>query len=337
MNRATTSAALAAILATAPLPSLAWGAAGHTLVSRAAAAALPDTLPAFLRTPAAVDEIAALGPELDRSKGAGKTHDADLDPGHYADIGDDGTIFGVALSALPANRAAYDTALRAAGQTQYRAGFLPYELIDGWQQLAKDFAIWRVDRAGEASATDATRARFAADRALRETLTLRDLGVWGHFVGDASQPLHCTVHFNGWGDYANPDGFTTSHSLHSQFEGAFVRAHATLAGVAAKMHPLQASSEPIATIVGRYLTATSAQVVPLYRLEKAGAFASASGDAVDFVDSRLADGASAFRDLIVDAWSASATMPVGYPNPVTPAEVESGAKPAPLETVGGTD
>jgi hypothetical protein len=311
-------------------PARAWGGAGHTLVSRAAALGLPDTLPPFVRSPAAVDEIAALGPELDRSKDAGRSHDADRDPGHYADIGDDGKIAGVVdPRSLPVSREAYDTTLRAAGTDQYKMGFLPFSIVDGWQQVAKDFAIWRVDRVGEEKSTDASdRAWFADDRALRETLTLRDIGVWGHFVGDGSQPLHVSVHYNGWGDFPNPNGYTTATTTHAAFEGAFVREHATLEAVRAKMRPLAENATPIAEAVGTYLEASASHVVPLYELEKHGDFANGTPAAVDFVDARLADGAAELRDLIVDAWDASATVKVGYPNGITPAEAEGGSVPA---------
>jgi hypothetical protein len=307
-------------------PVFAWGGAGHTLISRAGAASLPTLLPGFVRTPEAVNEIAALGPELDRSKDAGKSHDADRDPGHYADIGDDDTIGGIALTALPPTREGYDTALRAAGSDQYKMGFLPYSIVDGWQQVAKDFAIWRVDRVGEAKSTGAAdRAWFASDRELREVLTLRDIGVWSHYVGDASQPLHVSIHYNGWGNYPNPEGFTESKETHANFEGPFVREHATLAAVEAHMRAPAVSSDPISQQVAAYLAASASQVVPLYTIEKAGGFAAGTPAAVDFVDARLADGAAELRDLIVAAWNESATEKVGYPNAVTPAEAEGGA------------
>ena len=37
-------------------------------------------------------EIAVRGRELNRSKGAGKTHDAERDPGFYVDLGDNGEV-----------------------------------------------------------------------------------------------------------------------------------------------------------------------------------------------------------------------------------------------------
>ena len=47
---------------------------------------------------------------------------------------------------------------RAVGRTQYSAGYLPYSIVDGWQQLVKDLAYWRVDVAAtEAAAWSAPR------------------------------------------------------------------------------------------------------------------------------------------------------------------------------------
>ncbi|MGI8840105.1 MAG: hypothetical protein ACR2F8_04895 [Caulobacteraceae bacterium] len=172
--------------------ALAWGATGHRIIGRLAIETLPPDLPAFLRGPAAAQAVGELAREPDRWKGAGRMHDADRDPGHFLDLGDDGKVMGgPALAALPATREGYDTALRAVGADSWKAGWLPYSIIDGWQQLAKDFAYWRVDTAAARKVADAGhRAWFAADAAERQALILRDLGVLGHYVGDASQP--CT-------------------------------------------------------------------------------------------------------------------------------------------------
>ena len=109
--------------------SWAWGASGHEWISGVAIEKLPDSLPAFVRTPEAAAEIAILGRELDRSKGAGRTHDAERDPGHYVGLADDGKVMGVlSLKDLPSTREDYDTDLRKKGFTQYKAGYLPYSI-----------------------------------------------------------------------------------------------------------------------------------------------------------------------------------------------------------------
>ncbi|MCW5703289.1 MAG: hypothetical protein KIT82_11990 [Bradyrhizobium sp.] len=75
--------------------ALAWGAIGHEWVSGIAIEKLPEDVPAFVRAPEAAAEIAVMGRELDRSKGAGETHDKERDPGHYVDLTDDGKVEGV--------------------------------------------------------------------------------------------------------------------------------------------------------------------------------------------------------------------------------------------------
>ena len=156
-------------------PAFAWGATGHEYVSGVAAEMLPDEIPAFVRTPGAIADIAVLGRELDRSKGSGLTHDAERDPGHSIRVTDDGLVAGViALEKLPLTREAYDTELRVKGLTQYKAGYLPLAIVDGWQQLAKDFGYWRAAywRAAvvgaKAAASAADRAWFDEDRLRRE-------------------------------------------------------------------------------------------------------------------------------------------------------------------------
>jgi len=272
-------------------------------------------LPAFLRTPEVAAEIAVLGRELDRSKGSGKTHDAERDPGHYIDLDDEGSVFGVLpLSRLPPTREEYDTLLRQGGYTQYKAGYLPYAIIDGWLQLRKDFAYWRADVVGARTATDpAERAWFDLDRQRREKLIVRDLGVWSHYIGDASQPMHISIHFNGWGPYPNPRGFSTSSSLHAYFEGAFVRQFVDRTAVVAAVKPYRDCGCSIEERVRAYLLATQAQVVPLYELELTGAFKNATAEGRDFVVQRLAAGASELRDMITDAWNDSPNATVGYP------------------------
>lgn len=230
-------------------------------------------------------------------------------------LGDEGRLAGdLTLETLPPSREAYDTALRAAGSTQYKTGYLPYAIIDGWQQLVKDFAIWRADRIGAERAADpADRAWLRDDMARREALTVRDLGVWSHFVGDASMPMHVSVHYSGWGEYPNPQGFTDSKTLHVRFEAAFVARNLARDQVRAAMRRDADCRCTIQQRTAAYLGRTAVQVVPLYRFEKAGAFSAATPEAKQFAVLRLAAGASELRDMVVEAWRASEDASVGYP------------------------
>lgn len=309
--------ALALPLFVAPLgPVLGWGATGHEFVSGVAAEALPDEIPAFALTPEAVDEIAVLGRELDRSKGSGDPHDKERDPGHFVSLDNSGRVMGLMpLDEIPSTREAYDGALRAGSAfTQYSAGYLPLAIVDGWQQLVKDFAYWRAASVGARTAIDpADRDWFDTDRRRRERLVIRDLGVWSHFIGDASQPLHVSIHFDGWGPFDNPRGFSTRRGLHAQFEGAFVKANVRREAVKAAMASYRACGCPVQDRARTLMLASHAAVVPFYELEQKGAFVDGNEAGIAFATARLAESASVLRDMIVDAWRASADIGVGYP------------------------
>lgn len=313
-----------------------WGHTGHVEISRIAIEKLPEEIPFFLRNELAVVAIGELGPEADESRTTGivtgisstgsllttrTVHDADRDPGHFIDVDDTGVITGgvVPLMNLPATREAFDTEQRTGApvQTQYSGGYLPYEMLDGFQQLRKDFGMWRAFKAGLASAVKETdREYFRFHLALREQLIIRDLGYWSHFVADASQPLHVSIHFNGWGNFPNPSGFTTE-PIHAQFEGAFVHNFIDFRKVAAEVRPY--TDRGVTTIEQRvplYLEETLAQVIPTYQIALDTGkdnYQTAKPTEVAFVTARLAAGAAELRDEIVDAWHQSESIGVGSP------------------------
>jgi len=320
-TRVLAAALTAAFFATfPPMQAFGWGSTGHYLINRVATEQLPADLPAFMHSPAAVFEIATLGPEADRVKGSGETFDQDHDHGHFMDVKDDGSIAGsVSLSNLPPTREQFDTALRAAGSDQYKSGYVAYEIVDGYEHAVTDFAYWRIAAAAERAASTADdKSFFSAQRQLREAVALRDIGYWGHFVADASQPLHISVHYNGWNSgrddsYPNPLGYSNSHTIHARFETSLVAAVATDANITSLVPAYAPSSEPIISQVETYLKATLAGVPVVYKLENDGGIDGRSPAAKAFVLARLAAGATELRNLIAEAWSESATHPVGYP------------------------
>ncbi len=313
-------------------PAWAWGSKGHTIINHLAALGFAGRMPAFISSQSDVFEIAYLGPEMDRIKGSGSSWDDDEDPAHYVDLLDDGTVAGVVnASAMPKDREAYDTALRAAKTDQYRQGYLPYAILDGWEQLRQDFAYWRVDDFAAGRDPSAAHMRDVMQRVIAQ-----DLGVWGHFVGDGSQPLHVTVHFNGWGDFPNPGGFTQSHKTHSMFESAFVDRFVGEAQVE-RLVSLQSQlavpqdllpQTSVMRAIMSYLETSDRTVPQLYQIEKRGGFAGGSAEARTFAAERLAAGAMEMRDLAVWAWQDSAYAGVGYPA-VRVQDVLSGKAPWP--------
>lgn len=319
-------------------PADAWGATGHRLIGVAAMRGLSDELPGFLRTQQAISEIGELSREPDRTKGAGQPHDRERDTAHFVDLTDDGRVMtaaGPTLAELPELKSEYDALLLAADIKVNDAGYLPYAIMDGYQQLARDFATWRVLNAAEARETDpARRAWYREDRIRREALILRDIGYLSHFVGDGSQPHHLSIHYNGWDrNTPNPEGFTTSRQTHGNFEGAFTRRTARLDVVEAAMPAPALEGFEMRARVAAYLTTGVGQVIPFYRLEKAGGFVDADPRGAEFVTVRLAAGAAELRDLITLAWRDAGTQSIGWPA-VRVAEVEAGTADAWAAMVG---
>ena len=331
-------ATLAALLASIPIHAWAWGHTGHVEISLLAIEDLPPELPDFLRTWRSAREIGELGAEPDESKttglvtGASETgsirtaltvHDAERDPGHYIDVDDSGFVLGgtVALNALPATREAFDTAQRKAtmpsGQDQYSAGYLPYTIIDGFQQLRKDFGLWRALLVGlQTAENNSDREYFRFQLQLRQLIIVRDVGYWSHFVADGSQPMHVSVHYNGWGNYPNPNGYTTA-PIHAPFEGTFVRSFIDFNKVKGLVRPY--ADRGAATIEQRvplYLAETLSQVVPAYQAAQISGndnYQTAQPAEVAIVTKQLATAVAELRDEIVDAWRQSASITVGFP------------------------
>lgn len=319
-----------AALAAVAVPTsqvIAWGASGHRVIGVVAMQALPDSLPGFLHTPGAASDVGEYSREPDRWKGAGQPHDRERDTAHFVDMDDEGHVMdarGMTMDNLPRLKSEYDAALTRAGLEVDKAGYLPYAIMDAWQNLERDFAYWRVLNAAEARETDlARREWYRADRLRREQLILRDIGVLSHYLGDASQPHHTTIHFNGWAGQTNPEGFTTSRRTHGQFEGAFTSRNLNPVTVASAMAPLNIESFDLRARTASFLNTTLGTVIPFYRLEKDGAFNGTDPRGIAFVNERLAAGAEQLRDFTVAAWDASGQSSVGWPA-VKVAEVEAG-------------
>ena len=331
--------ALALTLIVLPAAEVAaWGASGHRMVGQAAMRALPEELPAFLRTAEAAAQVGELSREPDRWKGAGQPHGRERDTAHFVDMIEDGRIMteaGPHVRDLPTLKSEYDALLLEAGIKVNDAGYLPYAIMDAWLQVVQDFAYWRVLTAAEARETDLARqAWYREDRLRREALLLRDIGMLSHYISDGSQPLHTTIHYNGWDrDTDNPEGFTRSRQTHGLFEGDFVRDRVNLQGIEAAMGAPRLDGFDLRARTADYLLVALDQVVTFYRLEKAGGFVEADPRGVDFATRRLAAGASELRDLIVLAWRESGTRSIGWPA-VKVAEVQAGTVDPWLSMVG---
>jgi hypothetical protein len=169
-----------------------------------------------------------------------------------------------------------------------------------FQRLVTEWTLWH--GAGDAQ-----------ERAFIEERILNDAGTLGHYVTDAAQPHHSTVHYNGWNassaaNYPNPEGFTTANDFHGRFESGFVRSHidgqSVIDAVTAPARALE-TMDDVREAVWDHIQTSNDNVIPLYRLEKEhgfAVFAPPHPDEVSFTVERLADGARVLRDLWYSAY-----------------------------------
>ncbi|MFQ5537774.1 MAG: hypothetical protein ACE5GJ_10010 [Gemmatimonadota bacterium] len=274
-------------------PPAPWGVKGHTLAARVAAEHLPGDVPAFFR--AAADQLIYLDPEPDRWRSRSLTEmDRAWSFDHYIDLEN------VPANALQApDRWSYLRILYEAGleQPERDGGFLPFRIVELYERLVTEWRLWR-----QAS---------PREREWIEARIVNDAGILGHYVTDAAQPHHTTIHFNGWNDKApNPLGFTRDRSFHWRFESEFVDAHVSLGDV---MNKSRADARLVAgnarAAVMNYIMESHDQVENLYRIERDVSFdpdGPPTLETVSFAAARLAAGADMLRDLWWSAWVESA-------------------------------
>ncbi len=296
--------------------SFGWGKDGHKMINRVAVETLPADVPAFIRTPQALNEIEYLGPEPDRWRSPAEPElSATQAPEHFLDME---WADLAAPDGLPKQRFDFIRDLYAAQVlhpemamklTPQSVGLLPWQANEVFERLKADMREYR------------TRLAAHQDTYGVEQAILYDAGWLGHYVGDGSQPLHTTIDYNGWVEAKNPEGFTCDHKIHSQFESDFVRDNIH----AADIQPLvpvapRVLDMPFEDFVA-YLHTTHQQVTEVYLLEKQGGFnGHGTAQSRSFTIERLVAGAAMLRDMIYTAWVQSAEpVPEWHERPVKPA------------------
>ena len=300
----------AAALFVAPIV-LAWDYEGHRLVNQLALASLPTNFPAFVKEPAAAERIAFLAGEPDRWR---NTSDLTLkhfnNPDHYMDF-EELPLCGLKPETLPpfryvfagqvalarANNPANFTAIDAAkdtDRTKALVGYLPWTIAEYGAKLRSAFSYLKAFEEGGS----AEEIKNAKDN------IIYIMGCMGHFVGDGSQPLHTTIHYNGWvGD--NPKDYPTNRTFHSWIDGGFIgRAGLNPAMVMSKVRPAKPLDTNVFPAIVEYLHAQFALVEPLYQLEKDGKLSAKkpSVEGVEFIHSQLLKAGQMLGDLWYTAW-----------------------------------
>ena len=291
-------------------PASAWGKEGHTYINRVAAEKIPGSMPRFLRR--AVVEVAYLGPEPDRWRNPAEfALKSAQEPDHFIDL--ERVAW---LDPLPAGRYEYYKKLyeKRAVATDHaddylpeHVGLQPYIVMEVYGRLKAALREYRQLKASH------------QPTAAVEQAVIFYAGWMGHYVADGSQPLHTTIQYNGWVG-ANPNGYTTQHDIHAQFETAYVAANITANSFAAFVRAPERLNDVFADYIA-YLKQSNALVEKVYALEKAGGFREkGSPEALEFTRHRLAAGSQMLLNLWYTAWLESAVTPVPPARPAAAAD-----------------
>ncbi len=290
------SLALIALLLFQSDATFAWGNEGHTYINRVAAQKIPATMPRFLRR--AVIEIAYLGPEPDRWRNPAEfALKSAQEPDHFIDL--ERVAW---LDPLPRGRYEFYRKLyeKRAATTDHpddylpeRVGLQPYITMEVYGRLKAAFREYRQQLAAH-----------QPTQAVQQAIIFY-AGWLGHYVADGSQPLHTTIQYNGWVG-PNPNGYTTQHGIHSQFETEYVSANIKAADLAGFVNAPSKLTDPFTDYLA-YLNESHGLVENVYSLDKAGGFAAKGTPAAfDFTTHRLAAGSQMLLNLWYTAWIESA-------------------------------
>lgn len=298
------------------------------MINLVAAEGLPADMPEFMRTPAAIAEIAYLGPEPDRWR-------PNIAPDLNRATGSDHFFrygAGAALGPLPRHR--YDFLqmlddLRVqhpelkSQLTAQSIGTLPWGVEEVYERLVCAFFDYRLVTGDlPKSAGVDMEPMTKTDLPQIEAAALYYVGWLGHYVGDGSMPLHASIHVHGWAGPSNPNGYTTNGSIHHQFEvladNAIASNKVTAKEVEGYMPAPHALGDSFSETFD-YLHREGAYAEQVYRLDKQGELTgSGTPEADEFIARRMAEGGTMLRDLIYSAWLQSKLLQAPpVPNTVT--------------------
>lgn len=297
---------------------LAWDYEGHRVVNQLALASLPTNFPGFVRKPVAAARVAFLAGEPDRWR---NTPDLPLkhfnEPDHYIDV-EELALYGMKPESLPVFRDdfiaqlalvrnahpesfAVPDAANDKAHTRQLVGLLPWAITENYGKLKSGFSYLKAFESGGGTPEEISNAQ--------ENI-LYIMGVMGHYVGDAAQPLHTTIHHHGWvGE--NPQHYSTNRSFHSWIDGGYFRkVHgANLKGMEARLRPARvvllgdrpAKPEEMFKAAMAFIVEQRKMLEPLYQLEKEGKL-SGEGEGRAFLETQLLKGGQMLGDIWYSAW-----------------------------------
>lgn len=281
-----------------PIAGFAWGEKGHYLVNEAATWQTPTDMPSFFHDSYA--SLVYLGYDPDRIRNGGDSIDAFNPPNHFLDYEYVASLDAPPVDdkpgGFPRSRYAYVDSLYTTGILKRYSiaatvpGFLPWQIAEMSELLVVQWRLWR------RSEPD------SVERRQIEQNIIHVAGTLGHFAGDAANPHHTTINYNGWVS-DNPHGFAIDCDTHSRFESQFISQSIALSDVVPRVATPRLREDYFAA--GMELIKESNSLVErLYQIDQTGGFGVRGGtaEAKEFGASRVAAGASLLRDLWWSTW-----------------------------------
>lgn len=280
--------------------SRAWDYEGHRAVNELALASLPASFPAFVLEPAARERVAFLAGEADRWRNisdnksqrglalghcSGPDHYLDLEELHEYDLTPTNLspfryVFTAQIAQArlqhPERFPAIDPA-KNSDRTRELAGFLPWAINENFQKLQSGFSALAAFQKHGGTPEEISNAKQNI---------LYVMGVMGHFVGDASQPLHASRHHHGWvtNGVGNPNKYSTSFGIHSWIDGGFFKKTGGIdvKKLSAQIKPAQEISssldaDGIFAEAVDFVVQANKLVEPLYTLDRDGKLSNRPG------------------------------------------------------------
>jgi len=305
--------------------SLGWDYEGHRIVNELALASLPTNFPTFVRTAEASERIAFLAGEADRWR---NTPDLSLqhcqEPEHFIDI-EQLAQFNLKPEALPIFRYDFISELAVFRKTHPESfpatdsasdpahkhswvGLLPWVITENYGKLKSEFSYLKAFEQDGGTPEEIANA---------QANVIYTMGVMGHHVGDASQPLHTTIHHHGWKG-ENPHHYSTRESFHGWIDGGYFR---KIGGANFKEMQSRLRLAQLVSINGRtarpeetfqavmaFILEQQKLVEPLYQLDQDGKL---SGDGElglqgrAFLEGQLMKSSQLLGDIWYSAWQQS--------------------------------
>ena len=330
MNKKLLALACVGSLALPPLD--AWGVRGHTVANLAAVEGIPADGPVFLKAQEAY--IGHLGTIPDTWRGYTEPYlriSEDANHGWYTEQFD--FIPNPPHSRTEFMLRVYDQYLKVKAADPDRAkllnirytGLQAYSIMEGYERMKAGMRLYRAvdnpqqSRANLASTLAAISPLFS-DAAQVKQMLANDIAFYmgwvGHYVADAAQPLHNSMHHDGWSG-ANPKGYTRDPEIHGRFESRYVDLIETTAPDVVKyMRKDGRHLDDVWKATLDHSLEARNSVEDIYRADQRGALQKKDDtEARELVYKRLAAGASFLRDLTYTAWIESA-KPIPSVDPI---------------------